>query len=79
MPAREEESEMKQDWEDGQIEKDSGGNTAVDLRVGGKEGKSGWREEKGKIKVAGKQRYEGVGEKRAEEADTAVTVCAERV
>ena len=68
MPAREEESEMKQDWEDGQIEKDSGG----------KEGKSGCREETGKIKVAGRD-ARGAGEKRAEEADTAVTVCAERV
>lgn len=34
MPAREEEIEKKQDREEGQMEKDSGGNTAVEWKGG---------------------------------------------
>lgn len=43
------ESEMKQDWEEGQTEKDSGGNTATDWR---REEKPGWQEERRNIKMA---------------------------
>lgn len=45
---REEESEMKQDREEGQTEKDNGGNTAVEGRGTERGGR--------KIKVAGTQR-----------------------
>lgn len=57
MPAGEEESEMKQDREEGQAEKDDRGTTGVERRIGGKEEKAGWKEGKEKIKVAGKQSW----------------------